>query len=420
MTIEQALTKLFALHTFGMKLGLDNIKNFLDHIGNPQDRLKVIHVAGSNGKGSTAAFLSSILQELGNKAGLYTSPHFVRYNERIKIDGIEIPDEYVAGFVEKYDKFIEEHKLTFFEVTTAIAFQYFNDENVDYAVIETGLGGRLDATNVLNPLAVVITSISLEHTHILGDTIEKIAAEKAGILKPRTPVFTGQLPPEAIKVIQDKCSEFDCKYYKLPDYIIQRKDSIELYTEEIELDDFTMPLRGNYQKYNAALAGLVVSKIFNTDDFVHIEKGIRNVVRNTGLQGRYEFFNTQPDIIFDSAHNPDGVRNFLEEFRKDLRTYTRKVLLFGVMKDKSIKEMLFELNKNFDEIRICNINYERAAKVEDLIKLADEINVKVTTESKPAEFIESFKEKDEDDCLVVLGSMYLLGEIKSKIRQKIA
>ena len=418
MTIEQALTKLFALHTFGMKLGLDNIKNFLDHIGNPQDRLKVIHVAGSNGKGSTAAFLSSILQELGNKAGLYTSPHFVRYNERIKIDGIEIPDEYVAGFVEKYDKFIEEHKLTFFEVTTAIAFQYFNDENVDYSIIETGLGGRLDATNVLNPLAVVITSISLEHTHILGDTIEKIAAEKAGILKPRTPVFTGQLPPEAIKVIQDKCSEFDCKYYKLPDYIIQRKDSIELYTEEIELDDFTMPLRGNYQKYNAALAGLVVSKIFNTDDFVHIEKGIRNVVRNTGLQGRYEFFNTQPDIIFDSAHNPDGVRNFLEEFRKDLRTYKRKVLLFGVMKDKSIKEMLFELNKNFDEIRICNINYERAAKVEDLIKLADEINVKVTTESKPAEFIESFKEKD--DCLVVLGSMYLLGEIKSKIRQKIA
>ena len=420
MTIEQALTKLFALHTFGMKLGLDNIKNFLDHIGNPQDRLKVIHVAGSNGKGSTAAFLSSILQELGNKAGLYTSPHFVRYNERIKIDGIEIPDEYVAGFVEKYDKFIEEHKLTFFEVTTAIAFQYFNDGNVDYAIIETGLGGRLDATNVLNPLAVVITSISLEHTHILGDTIEKIAAEKAGILKPRTPVFTGQLPPEAIKVIQDKCSEFDCRYYKLPDYIIQRKDSIELYTEEIELDDFTMPLRGNYQKYNAALAGLVVSKIFNTDDFVHIEKGIRNVVRNTGLQGRYEFFNTQPDIIFDSAHNPDGVRNFLEEFRKDLRTYKRKVLLFGVMKDKSIKEMLFELNKNFDEIRICNINYERAAKVEDLIKLADEINVKVTTETKPAEFIESFKEKDEDDCLVVLGSMYLLGEIKSKIRQKIA
>ena len=420
MTIEQALTKLFALHTFGMKLGLDNIKNFLDHIGNPQDRLKVIHVAGSNGKGSTAAFLSSILQELGNKVGLYTSPHFVRYNERIKINGIEIPDEYVAGFVEKYDKFIEEHKLTFFEVTTAIAFQYFADENVDFAVIEAGLGGRLDATNVLTPVATVITSISLEHTHILGDTIEKIAIEKAGILKPGVPVFSGQLPPEAIKVIQDKCTKFDCKYFKLPDYIIKRKDSIELYTEEIELDDFTMPLRGIYQKYNAALAGLVVSKIFNTDDFLHIERGIRNVIKNIGLQGRYEFFNTRPDIIFDSAHNTDGVRNFLNEFKKDSKTYKKKMLLFGVMKDKSIKEMLFDLSKNFDEIRICDINYERAAKVEDLIKLAGEINVKVTTEGQPTEFIESFKGKDKDNCLVVLGSMYLLGEIKSKLGQKIA
>ena len=207
MTIEHALTKLFALHTFGMKLGLDNIKNFLDHIGNPQKKLKTIHVAGSNGKGSTSAFLSSILQELGNKVGLYTSPHFVRYNERIRINGIEIPDTYVAGFVQKYDKFIEEHKLTFFEVTTAIAFQYFVDEKVDIAVIETGLGGRLDATNVLSPLATVITSISLEHTHILGDTIEKITTEKAGILKSSVPVFTGLLPTEAIKIIEDKGAE---------------------------------------------------------------------------------------------------------------------------------------------------------------------------------------------------------------------
>ena len=211
-----------------------------------------------------------------------------------------------------------------------------------------------------------------------------------------------------------------CKFYKLSDYIIKRKDTIELYTEEIELDDFSMPLRGNYQKYNAALAGLVISKTFNTDDFVHIERGIRNVVKNTDLQGRYEYFNTQPDIIFDSAHNPDGVRNFLREFRKDSKTYKRKVLLFGVMKDKSIKEMLFDLSKSFDEIRVSEINYERAAKVEDLIKLAGEINVKVTTETKPDEFIESFKDKGEDDCLVVLGSMYLLGEIKSKISQKIA
>lgn len=420
MTIEQALTRLFALHTFGIKLGLENIKKFLDHIGNPQNQIRTIHVAGSNGKGSTAAFLSSILQELGNKVGLYTSPHFVSYNERIKINGLEIRDDYVADFISRHYKYVEENKLTFFEVTTAIAFKYFMENKVDLAVIETGLGGRLDATNVLIPVASVITSISLEHTKILGDTIDKITNEKAGIIKPGIPVFTGQLPPEAINIIENKCEKGNCKFYKLSDYIIKRKDSIELYTEEIELDDFTMPMRGGYQKYNAALAGLVIAKIFNTDDFAHIERGIKNVIKNTGLQGRYEFYNMEPDIIFDSAHNPDGVRNFLSEFQKDLKTYKRKVLLFGVMKDKSIKEMLTELNKFFDEIRISDITYERAAKTEDLIKLAREIEIKVVIESNPVEFIESFKKSDGDDCLVVLGSMYLVGEIKSKIGQKIA
>jgi dihydrofolate synthase/folylpolyglutamate synthase len=420
MTIEQALTKLFALHTFGMKLGLENIKIFLEHIGNPQNQIRTIHVAGSNGKGSTAAFLASILQELGNKVGLYTSPHFVNYNERIKINSLEIPDDYVAGFISQYYEYIEEKKLTFFEVTTAIAFKYFMENKVDLAVIETGLGGRLDATNVLTPMASVITSISLEHTQILGDTIYKITNEKAGIIKPDIPVFTGQLPPESMKIIEDICQKENCKFYKLSDYIIKRKDSIELYTEEIELDDFTMPMRGGYQKYNAALAGLVVSKTFNTDDFVHIERGIKNVIKNTGLLGRYEFYNMEPDIIFDSAHNPDGVRNFLSEFRKDLKSYKKKVLLFGVMKDKAIKEMLAELHKYFDEVRITDIAYERAAKTEDLIKLANEMEIKVIIESDAVEFIKSFKKNDGDDCLVVLGSMYLLGEIKSKIRQKIA
>jgi dihydrofolate synthase / folylpolyglutamate synthase len=420
MTIEQALTRLFALHTFGIKLGLENIEKFLEHIGNPQNHIRTIHVAGSNGKGSTSAFLASILQEMGNKVGLYTSPHFVNYNERIKIDSLEIPDDYVADFISRYYEYIEENKLTFFEVTTAIAFKYFMDNKVDLAVIETGLGGRLDATNVLTPLASVITSISLEHTQILGDTIDKITVEKAGIIKHGIPVFTGQLPPESIKIIEEKCQRENCKFYKLSDYTIKRKDSIELYTEEIELDDFTMPMRGGYQKYNAALAGLVVAKLFNTDDFLHIERGIKNVIKNTGLQGRYEFYNMEPDIIFDSAHNPDGVTNFLSEFRKDLKSYKKKVLLFGVMKDKSIKEMLTELNKYFDEIRISDIAYERAAKTGDLVKLANEIEIKVAVESNPVEFIESFKKNDGDDCLVVLGSMYLLGEIKSKIGQKIA
>ncbi|MCK7522792.1 MAG: Mur ligase family protein [Ignavibacteriales bacterium] len=199
MDLETSLKKLFSLHTFGIKLGLENTIGFLNHLGNPQQALKTIHIAGSNGKGSTSSFIASILQEFGFKIGLYTSPHFVKFNERVVINGKQIEDEYVSSFISDNEKYIDEHELTFFEVTTAMAFQYFKDMNTDYCVIETGLGGRLDSTNVLNPLAVVITSISLEHTNVLGDTIEQIAAEKAAIIKNGSKVFIGMLKKEAAR-----------------------------------------------------------------------------------------------------------------------------------------------------------------------------------------------------------------------------
>ena len=202
MNIEKTLAKLYNLQIFGMKFGLENIRKFLQVLGNPQNNLKCFHIAGSNGKGSTASFIASILQTAGFKTGLYTSPHFVRFNERIRINGEEIDDEYIASFYDKHELFINENKLTFFEVTTALAFTYFSEKKVNYAVIETGLGGRLDATNVLKPLAVVLTSISLEHTQHLGNTIEKIATEKAAIIKPKTKVFLGILPGKADEIIQ--------------------------------------------------------------------------------------------------------------------------------------------------------------------------------------------------------------------------
>jgi dihydrofolate synthase/folylpolyglutamate synthase len=191
-SINHYLQILFNLHNRGIKLGLENTQEFLDLLGNPQKKIKCIHVAGSNGKGSTSSFIASILTEAGYKTGLYTSPHFIRYNERIRINGQIIPDKYVIAFMEEYEKLIYDTNLTFFEVTTVLAFKYFADKEVDYAIIETGLGGRLDATNVINPLASVITSISLEHTNILGNTIEEIAKEKGGIIKPGVPLFFGQ------------------------------------------------------------------------------------------------------------------------------------------------------------------------------------------------------------------------------------
>lgn len=414
--IQQALNKLYSLHTFGIKLGLDNIKGFLKHLDNPQKMIRTFHVAGSNGKGSTSAFIASILMECGHKTGLYTSPHFVKFNERILVDGLEIPDEYVAVFVEENEKYIDDNKLTFFETTTAMAFKYFAEQNVDYAVIETGLGGRLDATNVLQPEAVIITSISLEHTNILGDTIEKIAGEKAAIIKENTKVFTGNLPEAALRVIEKKCGETGSRLFNIKDYMNIRGGEPELYTEELEIDDWSIPLRGNYQKFNAALAGLVVSKTLMLDNFHTVNKGIMNVVKNTGIQGRYEYYRKKPDIIFDSAHNTEGVENFLKEFEKDSNIYNKKVLLFGAMKDKSIKEMLTLLRENFDEIHITQIDYERACSIEELSKIAGEIGLRTIPEINLSEFILKFESLNNNDCLVVLGSMYLLGAVKSSLR----
>ena len=413
MQVDKALEKLFSLHTFGMKLGLDNIFKFLVFLGNPQKKLKTFHIAGSNGKGSTASFIASILMEFGYKVGLYTSPHFVKYNERIQINGIQIPDDYVAKFVSDYVDYIDQNGLTFFEVTTAIAFQYFFENKVDYAVIETGLGGRLDATNVLEPLAEIITSISLEHTHILGNTIKEIAGEKAAIIKNRTLVFTGKLSDDAEEVIEEKCKATNSRWFRIEDYINVKGNTLELYTEELELDDWSMPLKGDYQKYNAALASLVVDKTLLKDDYKTISKGIKNVVKNTNLQGRFEIYSKQPVIIFDSAHNPEGIENFLSEFQKDMRSFGKRILLFAVMRDKSINEMLVKLSSSFDEIHITQVEYERSSKIEELQKIAGELNIQVFPEYKPIEFIKSFREVNSKDCLVVLGSMYLVGEVKS-------
>jgi dihydrofolate synthase/folylpolyglutamate synthase len=417
MEIKGALEKLFALHTFGVKLGLTNIKNFLSFLGNPQLKLKAIHLAGSNGKGSTAAFIASILMEAGYKVGLYTSPHFIRFNERILINGVQIDDKTVAEFITLHWDYISEHELTFFEVTTALAFEYFNNNEVDYAVIETGLGGRLDATNMLNPFAVIITSISLEHTNILGNKLSLIASEKAAIIKPETKVFTAVQPQEADSAIEQKCTKENCELFRLKDFINANGDVIDLYTEEIELDKWKVPVKGVYQTYNAALAILSVSKSFLCLDKRIIQNGIKNVVKNTKLQGRYEIYNNDPTLILDSAHNFAGVTQFLSEFEKESSNYKKKVVLFGAMKDKAHEEILVELDKSFDEIHITQIDYERSAKIEDLKSICNNLKIKSYEERNPVQYIYNFLSGVRMNCLVVIGSMYLLGEVKIGLQQ---
>ena len=221
---------------------------------------------------------------------------------------------------------------------------------------------------------------------------------------------------EAEAVVEEKCREMDSKLFKIEDYINVSGNDLELYTEEVELNDWSMPLKGMYQKYNAALAGLVVSKTLLNDDLKTISNGIKNVIKNTGLQGRFEYYSHNPDIIFDSAHNPEGIQNFLSEFTKEIDKYSRRILLFGVMRDKSIKEMLLNLREYFDEIHVTQMNFERSAKVEEILKISGEIKLDVIPENDSVNFIMEFSKQNVKNCLVVMGSMYLLGEIKTFLK----
>ena len=415
MNIQDSLDKLFSLRNFGVKLGLENIKKFLDFLGNPQSKTRTIHIAGSNGKGSTAAFISSILQEHKYKIGLYSSPHFVKFNERIRNNNKEIEDTYISRFISDHYNYILENKITFFEVTTAMAFCYFYKNNVDYAVIETGLGGRLDETNILQTLCEVIISISLENTKILGDTLAKIAEEKAGIIKSESRVVIGTLPGEARDVIKTKCKLLNSDLYEIENFIENKNDDIIVSYNENKVKINVLPLNGDYQKINAAIAILTVMQIQNVFNNHAFQLGLKNVINNTSLTGRYEFYNNKPDIIFDSAHNPDGIQKFSSEFHKHSSNYKNKFLLFSALNDKAYKIMLKELRNEFENISLTSINFDRAADINEMKNYCEKIGFNVNLIKNPGKYIKDFMLSHKEDCLIVIGSMYLLGEIKSSL-----
>lgn len=415
MTIEQSLNKLFSLHQFGIKLGLESTINLLNFLGNPQKNLKCFHIAGSNGKGSTSSFIASILMEAGYKVGLYTSPHLMRFNERIRINGKEISDEFILNFMNKVDTFIDNNSPTFFELTTAMAFKYFVENEVDFAVVETGLGGRLDSTNVINPLAVSITTISLEHTNILGDSLQSIAAEKAAIIKENSKTFVGFVPLETKPIFIDYATQKKSELFFLSDYSAIKNYSLKLTCKDI-FNFYQTPLRGIHQLSNAALAVMTLINTFPNIDGLAISKGIKNVIKNSGIQCRYEVFNENPKVIFDSAHNPEGVESFINEFKNEFSLYLKRFLLFGTMKDKDYISSLKILHPYFDEIYVLSIEYERAASTDELIKTAAALGISVKSLAEPDNFIKNFiAKKNSNHCLVALGSIYILGEVKLKL-----
>ncbi|MBK8946769.1 MAG: bifunctional folylpolyglutamate synthase/dihydrofolate synthase [Ignavibacteriae bacterium] len=420
MNIDLALEKIFSLKQFHVKLGLEKTIHLLNHIGNPQNEFKSIHVAGSNGKGSTCSFIASILQEHGFKVGLYTSPHFVRFNERIRINGNEISDSEILKFLNANKKFIDKEQPTFFEITTALAFQYFAKQKVDFAVIETGLGGRLDSTNVINPLISIITSISLEHTNILGNSYSKIAFEKAGIIKNRIPIVIGKIPKSAKNVISKIANEKKSILIDIQDEIKVYKNHFTLKTKNEFIKFEIKNLSGTHQYYNAGLAIKSLEKIIPKLEFKEIQIGLDNVIINSGLQCRYERFSENPQVIFDSAHNLEGVKSFVKQFKKEFLSFKNRKLIYGALNDKDNEKMLSQLKPYFDKVFITEVNNERGEKANVLSVIAKSLNMDVSISKYPEKIIAKFfnSRNNSDNCLVVLGSMYLLGEIKLKLLKK--
>ncbi|MCF8260248.1 MAG: bifunctional folylpolyglutamate synthase/dihydrofolate synthase [Melioribacteraceae bacterium] len=410
MKIEEALDQLFAMKRFSVKLGLETITKFLAYLGNPQNNLKIFHIAGSNGKGSTASFLKSILMEAGYNVGLYTSPHYVDFNERISINGIQISDDEILKFLEEHQDFIKENETTFFEITTAMMFNYFANAEVDFAVIEVGLGGRLDATNVITPIAALITTISLEHKQILGDTLEAIANEKGDIIKAGSRAFFGIMPDEALDVLKTISVKRGCDYKIL-------NEEIKFDTEKFHfngLNIYKTPLAGSHQLYNLALSVLAVQSVVEGIGRNSILNGIKNVVKNTKIQGRYEIFHKNPTVIFDSAHNPQSLGSFLQTFKNEENIFNNKELIIGVLNDKDYKNIFDQLIPYFDSIKITSIKNERSQSVDLIAEHLVETGASFSVHDNPEEYFVGWLNDNnhKNDCLVVLGSIYLVGQIK--------
>lgn len=307
------------------KKDLTNTLVLAKYLGNPEKRVKTIHVAGTNGKGSTSSMIASILQEAGCKVGLYTSPHLKDYRERIKINGQMIQEQFVVDFVEKNKTFFETNSLSFFEMTVGLAFDYFDKEGVDVAVIEVGLGGRLDSTNIITPLVSVVTNIGFDHVQFLGNTLESIAAEKAGIIKPNIPVVIGEYLPETKPVFLSKAKEMKAEIY---------------FASDLVSEDYPCGLMGDYQFHNKKTVIQVIrvlqNHLFVTED--HLKLGLLNVVQNTGLLGRWQQINANPKVICDTAHNSHGLKVVLNQIKKE--QFEQLYFVLGVVNDKDLEDIL--------------------------------------------------------------------------------
>jgi dihydrofolate synthase / folylpolyglutamate synthase len=410
-----SLEYLYGLEKSGMVLGLDNISWLLGLLGNPERCFSSIHVGGTNGKGSVVCMLSGILTNARYRAGMYTSPHLVDFNERIRVNGENIRNGEVAELTGRMRRFAGQKEdapsFSFFDFTTAMAFLYFKEKAVDWAVVEVGLGGRLDSTNAIDPNVSVITNVDMDHMEYLGDNIQQIAAEKAGIIKEGVPVVTGT-SGEALRVIREKATGKsrvlvlgeDFSYKKLDDQLMSYQ-GLQLNLEQIHVG-----LPGDHQLANAALALCAAELVSHSGVSLPPEK-IKNALSIVEWPGRLEIAAEDPLVLLDAAHNPHGARS-LAAFLKTHYADKRIILVFGVMKDKNWREMLDLLSPLAHEIILTKPAIERAASPGLLALSAPGATV---VDDVRSAISAARKHADREDLIVVTGSLYTIGEAKTAI-----
>ena len=375
---------------------LDNILAFTSVLGNPQTKFKSLHIAGTNGKGSSSSMLASILQEAGYKVGLYTSPHLKDFRERIKINGREIPEDYVVSFIAKNRPFLEEYHLSFFEMTVGMAFSYFENEKVDIAVIEVGLGGRFDSTNIITPEVSLITNISKDHTDILGDTLPKIAFEKAGIIKRNVPVVISEYQEETAPVFTAKAKEMNAPI---------------IFANYIETSLRT-DLQGAYQEKNIkgviAVTELLIHQGWDITP-ENIAQGLLHVVHNTNLKGRWQTLGSYPTIVCDTGHNVGGLTYVMEQLKK--QTYTHLHIVVGFVKEKDVNSVL-ELFPKEATYYFCSPAIARGLNVDTLKEIATAKGLQGERYSSVAEALNAAKAQAlPTDFIFVGGSTFVVAEV---------
>ncbi|SDY97838.1 dihydrofolate synthase / folylpolyglutamate synthase [Proteiniborus ethanoligenes] len=431
MNYREALDYIHGTKKFGSKLGLDNIRALLGLLENPQQDLKFIHVAGTNGKGSTSSFIANTLIEAGYRVGLFTSPYLEVFNERMRINNTDISDDSLAQITlnvkEKVEVMLSRgmNHPTEFEIVTAIAMEYFKKENVDFVVLEVGLGGRYDSTNVIeDSLASVITTISMDHTDILGDTIGKIAYEKAGIIKDNGLVISYPQDKEAQEVIIDVAQKKNSELIIVPTEKIEVIETTAFGSrfnfeyKDIKMLDLEIGLIGVHQIYNASTALTTILSLKERGCISISDEAIRKGLSNTKWSGRLEVLKRNPTFLIDGAHNIQGI-HALKKTLKDVFKYNKLILGVAILADKDVDHMIEELVPIADKIIVTEANIFRAMKAEELAEKIKKYNNNVIIESNIEKAVEeSFQIATENDLIVFSGSLYLIGDVRTIVKKR--